>query len=138
MITTGVGAAVVTAGYAVAAAMSISGDMELPSRIGHICLTLILGLCLMSYTAWLVQNASAGRSPDVIAAAVAEQLAERIESAVTAAGDRNYARTVTAFREIITSELVCDELNAAIRRVHRLGMITEASGRANVVDIRRN
>lgn len=133
MIGTGVGAAVVTAGYAVAAVMAIDAEIELPSRIGSICLTVILGLCLMSYTAWLVQRANLGRSADAIADAVAERLAERIETAVNAAGEKNHARTVTAFREIVTSELIQEELGAAVKKVFRYGMVAEAAGRADNV-----
>lgn len=136
MIGTGIGAAIVTAGYAAAASLAGLEDVELSSRVGGICLTLILGLSLMSYSAWLVQRAEVNR--DAIAEAVFERLADRIDTAVNGAADKNHARTITAFREIVTSELICEQLNAAAQRIHRYGMITEAAGRANVASIRRN
>lgn len=138
MFTTGIGSAVVAAGYAAAATMAVAADAHLSPRVSGICLTLILGLCLMSYSAWLVQRANLGR--DALADAVAERLATRLEVAMAAESNRSHSRTVAAFREIVTSELITEHLDAAVQRIHRLGMITEARGRADdakVAQIRR-
>lgn len=135
MIATGIGAATTTAGYAVAAGMAVSEDIQLPARIGSVCLTLILGLSLMSYTAWVVQRARVDRN--AIADAVLDRLADRLTSAIAEGSDRSHARTVASFREIVTSELITEQLEAAAKRIHRYGMVTEATGRANIARIRR-
>lgn len=153
MIGSGIAAALVTVAYAVAAGMAGLEDVELSSRVGSICLTLILGLSLVSYSAWLVKHANREsahidlppilfatieRSAHVIADAVVEQIAERMQDTANDVADRAYCRTVTAFREIVTGPLVTEQLNAAAQRIHRYGMISEAAGRATVHSIRRD
>lgn len=136
MIGTGIGSAVVTAGYAVAAIMAIPEDVELPSRVGSVCLTLILGFALMSFTTWLAYRAQQSRNE--LADAIADRLAVRLDGVAGEAAEKAHSRTVAAFREIVTGELVIEQLNAAVKRIHRLGMITEAKGQGNVSQIRRN
>lgn len=137
MIGTATGAATVTAGYAAAAALAITEEVDLPPLLSAVCLTAILGLSLISADAYLLQRARLDLLADRIAEDVAERIARRMEDSITDAADRNYARTVAAFREIVTGELVVEQLESAARRIHRYGMITEASGRANVASIRR-
>lgn len=151
MIGTGIGSACVAVGYIVAASMAGLEDVELSTRVGSVALTVILGLGMMSGTAWLVQAsnrdsirrdlppilaATFRANAEVIAEEVAGQIAHRLRQVASETADSAHARTVASFREIITSELVCEQLNAATARIHRLGMITEASGRANVSSIR--
>ncbi len=154
IIATGIGSAVISAGYAVAAAMAFSAEVELSSRAGAVCLTLILGLGTISYSTWLVSHASRTavqldappvlaaamrEHADVIAEATALRIALLVEREVAALADRSHARTVAAFREIITSDLIEEELGAAVNKVFRYGMVAEAAGRAdNVASIRRS
>lgn len=137
-IGTGIGAAVVTAGYSAAAALALAEEVRLPELLNAVCLTGILGLSLICAGSALLQRARLELLAERIAADVAGRVAGRVEAAMTEAAERNYARTVAAVREIVTSELVSEQLDAAVRRAHRYGMITEASGRANVASIRRN
>lgn len=151
MIGSGIAAACISAGFIVAASMAGLEDVELSTRVGSVALTAILGLGMMSGTAWLVQAANRESirrdlppilaatfrgGAEVIAEEVAAQIATRLREVATEATEKAHARTVASFREIITSELICEQLNAATARIHRLGMITEASGRANVSSIR--
>lgn len=136
IIGSGIGSAVVAAGYAVAAGMAASPEIELSSRVGAVCLTLILGLGMISYSTWLVGHATR-TAVEPSADVVADRIAVLLGNALTDVADRQHARTVAAFREIVTSELVTEQLDAAAKRIHRYGMITEASGRAdNVARIR--
>lgn len=144
IIATGIGSAVTAAGYAVAAGMATSPDIELSSRVGSVCLTIILGLGVVSYSTWLVNHANrtcAREHADITAEAVAERIAMMLGLTLADVAGRQHARTVAAFREIVTSELITEQLDAAAKRIHRYGMITEASGRvanSNIATIRRN
>lgn len=158
MIGSGIGAALAAAGYAVAVAMAgkdgAGHGIEVSSRTGGTMLTVIVGLSLTSGAAWIVQTAnreSARRdvhpvlidaieaSSAVLAAAIADLVAERVVEKLNGMADQHHARTVASFREVITSELVAEELDAAVKRAHRYGMVAEARGRTdNVASIRRN
>lgn len=143
MIGSGTAAAFITVGIIVAASMAGLEGIELSSWVGFVALAAILGLGLMSGIAWLIQAANRESirrdlppvlaatfrgSAEYIADEVAQRIAYRLSEVATEATDRGHARTVAAFREIVTSELICDQLNAATARIHRLGMLTEAKG----------
>lgn len=153
MVGSGIAAALITVGIIVAASMAGLEDIQLSSWVGFVALAAILGLGLISGTAWLIQTANRDAirrdlppilaatfhgSAEVIAEEVAARIAYRVAEVAAEAVDGGHARTVASFREIVTSELLTEQIDAAIRRVHRLGMITEAAGRANVSNIRRN
>lgn len=156
MIGSGLVATAVTVGYTVALVMArqdgLGEGIEVSARASGIAVCAILGLALLSGVAWIAQTAnreSAKRdiapvvvetltaNTDVLAAAVAEQLSGRLDELLNDAVDRGHARVVASVRDIVTSELIAEELNSAVRRAHRYGMITEASGRASVATLRR-
>lgn len=155
MIGSGVAALAVTAAYLAAALMAMQEGVELPDRLGSIAVALIVCLTLLAGCAWIARTAnreSAQRDLppivsaaieqrlDQIAGAVALRLVGCMEEVITAAGERSHARTVTALREIVTSELIQEEMSAQVQKTFRYGMAAEAAGRRpdNVAQIRRN
>lgn len=147
MIGSGVAAAIIATGYTVAVLTANQAGLQVSSRSGGIAVCAVLGFTLLSAVGWLVQAANRNsarrdlppvlataieQSSRAIAEAVAELLVERIEQGMAEIAEKTHARTVTAMREVVTSELIAEELDAVVKRVHRYGMITEAAGRANV------
>lgn len=156
-IATGTAAGVLLGAYIAAGLMALDNNIELHQRVSNLAISAIVTCTIVSCGGWLVEAAnreSARRDVapavaavldehvDRIAGAVATRLVGCIEEVVTAGGERSHARTVTAFREIVTSELIQEELGTAVGKAFRYGMVAEAAGRAsnvdNVASIRRN
>lgn len=133
-IATGTTALAVGAAYVAAGVMASTNDVTLSPRMSNIALHLITGFAVLSGVAWVVDLAH----KEAVARDLPPALTAAVEAAVTVAADRNYARTVAAMREVVHSDLVAEELDEAVRRAHRWGMIAEAGGRSNVASIRRN
>lgn len=113
-----------TAAYIAAASMAAGDSASLSPRASNIALHLITACTILSGVAWLVELGQ--RENANAAAAAAAEVA-----------DKARARMIAEVRQVIHSELIGEELDEAVRRAHRWGMVSEAGGRTNVASIRR-
>lgn len=146
--TCGISAAMIGAGYLVAATIAMSdapGDIVIPPEVNLFTAVTIVSAVVLGVASWLIETGNRmsaqrdvaplvraeveraiNRAGPAIASAVLDEMSTGIDSRIGRIADTSAARTAGRLQEIVTGEIMADVINAAVARAHRSGMVMQA------------